>query len=48
VRGPLLSHIGERAMTAVADQTHNELATTIGIASGSPTKLCWFRDIRIY
>ena len=25
-------------MTAIADQTHDELATTIGIASGSPTK----------
>ncbi len=38
VRGPLLSRIGERSMTAIADQTHDELATTIGIASGSPTK----------
>ena len=34
---PLLSRIGERAMTAIADQTHDELATTIGIASGSTT-----------
>ena len=25
-------------MTAIADQTHDVLATTIGIASGSPTK----------
>jgi hypothetical protein len=25
-------------MTAIADQTHDELATTIGIASGSTTK----------
>ena len=25
-------------MTAIADQTHDELATTIGIASGSSTK----------
>jgi hypothetical protein len=25
-------------MTAIADQTHDELATTIGVASGSPTK----------
>ena len=25
-------------MIAIADQTHDELATTIGIASGSPTK----------
>jgi hypothetical protein len=25
-------------MTAIADQTHDELATTIGFASGSPTK----------
>jgi hypothetical protein len=25
-------------MTAIADQTHDELATTIGIVSGSPTK----------
>ena len=38
VRGPPLSRIGERAMTAIADQTHDELATTIGIASGSTTK----------
>ncbi len=38
MRGPLLSRIGERAMTAIADQTHDELATTIGVASGSPTK----------
>ena len=35
---PLLSRIGERAMTAIADQTHDVLATTIGIASGSTTK----------
>ena len=38
VRGPLLSCIGEREMPAIADQTHDELATTIGVASGSPTK----------
>ena len=38
MRGPLLSRIGERKMPAIADQTHDELATTIGIASGSPTK----------
>ena len=38
VCSPLLSRIGERAMTAIADQTHDELATTIGIASGSTTK----------
>jgi hypothetical protein len=25
-------------MPAIADQTHDELATTIGVASGSPTK----------
>jgi hypothetical protein len=25
-------------MAAIADQTHDKLATTIGIASGSPTK----------
>ena len=37
MRGPLLSCIGERAISAIADQTHDELAT-IGIASGSPTK----------
>ena len=36
VRGPLLPRIGERA--TIADQTHDELATTIGIASGGPTK----------
>ena len=38
VRDPLLFRIGERPMTAIADQTHDELATTIGIASGGPTK----------
>ena len=38
MRGPLLSRIGEREMPAIADQTHDELATTIGVASGSPTK----------
>ena len=38
VRGPLLFRIGERPMTAIADQTHDELATTIGIASGGTTK----------
>jgi hypothetical protein len=38
VRGHLLSRIGEQAMTAIADQTHDELATTIGIAIGSTTK----------
>ena len=38
MRGPLLSRIGERPMTAIADQTHDELATTIGIASGGTTK----------
>ena len=36
--GPLLSRIGERPMTSIADQTHEELATTIGIASGGMTK----------
>jgi hypothetical protein len=36
VRGPLFPRTGERA--TIADQTHDELATTIGIASGSPTK----------
>ena len=35
-RGPLLPRTGERA--TIADQTHDELVTTIGIASGSPTK----------
>jgi hypothetical protein len=38
VRGHLLSRIGERPMTAIADQTHAWLATTIGIASGRTTK----------
>ena len=38
MRGPLLSRIGERPMTAIADQTHDELATTIGIAIGGTTK----------
>ena len=38
MRGPLLSRIGEREMPAIADQTHDELATTIGIASGSSTR----------
>jgi hypothetical protein len=38
VRGPLLARIGERPMTAIADQTYDELATTIGIASGGTTK----------
>ena len=38
VRGPFLSRIGERPMTAIADRTHDELATAIGIASDSPTK----------
>ena len=38
MRGPLLSRIGELPMTAIADQMHDELATTIGIASGSSTK----------
>ena len=38
MRGPLLSRIGELQMTAIADQMHDELATTIGIASGGTTK----------
>ena len=38
VRGPLLSRIGEQATTAIADQTHDELATTLGIAIGGTTK----------
>jgi hypothetical protein len=38
VRGPRLPRIGERAMAAIPDQTHDELATTIGIASGGTTK----------
>ena len=50
MRGPLLSRIGERAMTAIADQTHDELATTIGIASGGTTKgvRAPLRDAPIY
>jgi hypothetical protein len=38
MHGPLLSRIGERPMIAIADQTDDELATTIGIASGGTTK----------
>jgi hypothetical protein len=38
MRGTLLARIGERPMTAIADQTHEELATMIGIASGGTTK----------
>ena len=38
MRGPLLSRIGELPMTAIADQMHDELATTIGITSGGSTK----------
>ena len=34
LHGPRLSRIGERPMIAIADQTHDELATTTGIASG--------------
>ena len=36
--GPLLSRIGKRPMTAIAGQTHDELATTIGIVSGCAMK----------
>jgi hypothetical protein len=38
VRGHLPSRIGEQVMTAIDDQLHDELATTIGIAIGGTTK----------
>ena len=37
MHGPLFSCIGEREMPAIADQMHDELAMTIGIASGGTT-----------
>ena len=38
MHGHFLFRIGERPMTAIADQTHNGLATTIGIVIGGTTK----------